>query len=415
MQFRIDGRMTQETFEIEKGAREFGALVDRVGGKAARAVLAARRNKGAETPTLREFTHRYLDLGSGLLTGIEPGTRAGYVVIAEKSFLKVLGDYPIDAIEKSDVGKWVAWQEAQPSSRRKGELMAAKTVKNYHALLSSVMGAAVEEKLRLDNPAFKTRLSSGVRRSGVFLSVAEFETIAHFLPERYKSIVLFLAGTGARWGEATAITWADLNLDAETPTVRIDKAWKKSASGPPVLKHPKSKRANRTISLWPELVDTLGVPGSPGELVFAGPLSGNHLWSGPFRSRVWLPTLERARDRDQCAAAGLTVVEKTPTVHDLRHTHASWLIAGGAPLPYVQARLGHENITTTVNTYGHLQPDAHVMMAGMMSSTMGRAVVRVQSEMRARTAALEALVSSDAASADEVVDAEWFEAALTRP
>ncbi|MFJ2115860.1 tyrosine-type recombinase/integrase, partial [Streptomyces sp. NPDC087850] len=40
--------------------------------------------------------------------------------------------------------------------------------------------------------------------------------------------------------------------------------------------------------------------------------------------------------------------------HDLRHTHASWLIAGKVPLPVIQARLGHESITTTVDRYGHL-------------------------------------------------------------
>ena len=42
--------------------------------------------------------------------------------------------------------------------------------------------------------------------------------------------------------------------------------------------------------------------------------------------------------------------------HDLRHTHVAWLIAGGTPLPHIQARLGHESITTTIDTYGHLLP-----------------------------------------------------------
>jgi integrase len=64
------------------------------------------------------------------------------------------------------------------------------------------------------------------------------------------------------------------------------------------------------------------------------------------------------------------VLRKNPNPHDLRHTHASWLIADGVPLPWVQARLGHENIQTTVSVYGHLQPDAHLQMADAIARTL---------------------------------------------
>ncbi|TFD27471.1 tyrosine-type recombinase/integrase [Cryobacterium cryoconiti] len=370
VQFRIDGKMSQESFQDERGARQFGGLVDRVGGKAARAVLAARASKAADTPTLSEFTARYLDEGSGMLTGIEAGTRKGYLGIAGRSFLKILGDYPIDAIEKDDVGQWIAWQEKQPSVRSKGQLIAAKTVRNYHALLSSIFAAAIQDKQRPDNPAYKTRLTAGLKREGVFLSRAEFAQVLHFVPDRYKRFVIFLAGTGCRWGEATAVTWGSLNLDSNPPTVRIVKAWKKSAGGGPILKQVKTGRSRRTISLWPEIVAALGPRGGASELMFPGPLSGGHLWYGRFRTTVWVPAVEAAQDPVRCAAAGLPVLEKRPNIHDLRHTHASWLIAAGAPLPYIQARLGHEKITTTIDLYGHLLPDAHIQLANIMADVM---------------------------------------------
>lgn len=370
VQFRINGKMSQESFPDEKGARQFGGLVDRVGGAAARQVLAARATKSSDMPTLREFTERYLDLESGLLTGIEPGTRRGYVSIANRSFLNVLGDYPLDAIQKDDVGRWIAWQEAQPSGREKGKMIAAKTVRNYHALLSSVFAAAILDKKRTDNPAYKTRLTTGLKREGVFLSAQEFATLLHFVPDRYKRFVMFLAGTGCRWGEATAVTWGDLDMSRDPSTVRIVKAWKKSAGGGPVLKQVKTGKSRRTISLWPEIVDSLGTRGSAPQLIFPGPMSGGHLWYGRFRSTVWVPAVTAARDKEKCKAAGLPVLEKKPNIHDLRHTHASWLIARGAPLPYVQARLGHEKITTTVDVYGHLLPDAHREMANIMSDVM---------------------------------------------
>ncbi|MBE0602192.1 MAG: tyrosine-type recombinase/integrase [Deltaproteobacteria bacterium] len=45
--------------------------------------------------------------------------------------------------------------------------------------------------------------------------------------------------------------------------------------------------------------------------------------------------------------------------HDLRHSFASWLIANNEPLKYVQELLGHHSIQITIDTCGHLFPDAN--------------------------------------------------------
>ena len=373
VQFRVGAAMTSKSFEHEKGARQFGALVDRVGATAALAVWDARQAKHDDTPTLREWVDRYLAPESGIVTGIEPGTRAGYRSIADRSLLPILGELPVDAIDKTDVGRWVAWQEQQLSARRTNGVAAKispKTVKNYHALLSSSLQAAVDAKLRTDNPAYRTRLTRGRKREGVFLSRAEFATVLHFIPAYYKPLVLFLAGTGTRWGEATAITWGDVELATTPPTARIEKAWKKGPDGTPVLGPPKSAKSRRTVSLWPEIVTALGSPGPGDQLLFPGALSGKQVWYGAFNTRIWKRAVAQANDAKACAAAGHLPVGKQPNIHDLRHTHASWLIHAGAPLPFVQARLGHEKITTTVDTYGHLLPDAHLQMAQIMADTM---------------------------------------------
>lgn len=373
VQFRMGTppKMKQETFPTEKAAREFGAHVDRVGPEAAIATLHARQGRDVGVPTLAEFVDTYLDPDSGLLTGIEKGTRAGYRSAADRSFLKILGPLPIDAITKADVGRWVAWQEEQPSARAGADgKVAAKTVKNYHALLSSILQVAVEQKHRTDNPAYKTRLTRGRKREGVFLSQTEFATLHHFIPTYYRPLVLFLAGTGARWGEATALTWGDIDLDSQPATARIEKAWKKGPNGVPVLGTPKSVKSRRTVSLSPELADALGDRQAGDAFLFPGMSAGKQIWYGAFNTRIWKRAVADANDTEKCADAGLIPIGKQPNIHDMRHTHASWLIAAGAPLPYVQARLGHEKITTTVDTYGHLLPEAHRQMAEIMSITM---------------------------------------------
>jgi integrase len=70
-----------------------------------------------------------------------------------------------------------------------------------------------------------------------------------------------------------------------------------------------------------------------------------HIGRNWFRRMVWRPA---------CEAAGVTDM---PRFHDLRHSHASWLLAGGADLQIVKERLGHASIMTT-QRYLHTLPDA---------------------------------------------------------
>jgi integrase len=371
VQFRIGGRLVQESFSTQDGAETFGALVDRVGGEAARAVRAKRNVSAA--PSLEAFTSSYLDSSSGYLSGVTPGTRDGYRQIAELSFLPFLGNFPVDAITKQDVARWIVWQEAQRSTRYPDRMIAAKTIRNYHGLLSSILTAAADAKLLTDNPARGTRLSRG-RRTGVsFLTRSEFQTVLHFIPDHYKPLVLVLAGTGLRWGEATALTWSDLDTGSDPAVLRVDKAWQKGEKNKAILGPPKTARGRRSISLWPDLVEAMGARAAGSDLIFTGSQRVSRVWSARFHAAAWRPAVEAANDAERCTQIGAVPIGKTPRVHDLRHTHASWLIAAGVPLPYVQQRLGHENITTTVDLYGHMLPDMQNATAQAASQAMSGA------------------------------------------
>lgn len=352
--------MVGESFPDPKDAYDFKKLVDRLGGKEARRILQARQQRKSRTPTLEEFTREYLDPKSGILTGIQPDTRDDYQRIAG-TFLPMLGELPIDMITKDDIGRWVAWIEHQPSQKFKGRKLSAGTVGNYHALLSNVFRAAVERQLRPDNPAYRTKLSRGDEREPVFLSRAEFAALYEAVPEYYRPLVAFLVGSQLRWSEATALTRRDLRRDTHPPTVRVNKAWKKQKGSAPTIGVTKTKKGRRTVSIWDELADLIDLPDDIDDLLFRGK-RGGRMWYGGFHDRVWVPSVKRS---------GIT---QHPNPHDLRHTGASWLIADGAPLPFIQARLGHESITTTINTYGHLLPDAHTQMADSLRGTLSGVV-----------------------------------------
>ncbi len=354
----VDGhrKNRQKTFDTKAAADEFAALGNKWSWVYALDVYDKRTGaQTAPTETLRSFVDKYLNPTSGILTGVQVGTRNGYRSAANNSFLPMLGDFPIDAITRDHVGAWVTWQEQQPARYGHG-LVAAKTVKGYHGLLSNIFSAAVERGLRPDNPARRIKLTEGVQREGVFLTRAQFLRILDAIPERHKGLIILLAATGARWGEATALTWADINEDTTPPTIRINKAWKKADSGFKVGPT-KTRAARRTVAVEAPVIARLGPRGQPGELVFHSPVSHNRLRYSAFREDVWVPTIRRLNEDDNPLGV-------TPNIHDLRHTHASWLIADGHPLSSIRVRLGHEKITTTDGVYGHLLPDAHTRMAG---------------------------------------------------
>lgn len=345
-----DGRWSsrQETFATLEAARAHMRKIKTMGPERAREVLDRARASETASPTFEEYARRYLDPNSGQLTGPQDDTRSEYLRICELSLFPILGDIPIDNITADDVGQWITWQEHQPSRKRPGNFIAAKTVKNRHAVLSEILKAA-GKSFNMDNPARGARIKKGIREEPVFLTLDEYYAILNAANPRWRPLFSFLVGSQLRLSEARAITWSDVNRNGNPPTVRVSKAWKKGT--PEVLGPPKSPKSRRTVSLWPALVAEL--PASKG-LIFGhpngGPIPKGTIW------KAWH------------AAVVKSGIEQRPRLHDLRHTGASWLIADGIPLPYIQARLGHEKITTTVDTYGHLVPEAHLIMADALSA-----------------------------------------------
>jgi len=93
----------------------------------------------------------------------------------------------------------------------------------------------------------------------------------------------------------------------------------------------------------------------PQDLVFS--TARGRIWKrGHFNDWVWKPALERA---------GLP---HTYGYHSLRHTYASALIAQGLHARVIQARLGHASIVETMDTYGHLFPDANEETTGALDA-----------------------------------------------
>lgn len=363
--FRIKpgGVVTYETFSTQEEAEKFGRLVDAVGGEAARASRDASTRSAVHIPSLAEWTEKHL---ARLAASATPGTVVEYRRMAKRTWLPRLGALPVDAVTRDAVIAWVAWQREQKT--RRGQRYSTKSISNAQRFLSSVMAAAVDAELIVKNPAKGVPLPKDMApHEMVYLTGNEVVRLIGEVTEYWRPFVAFLFGSGCRFGEATALVGGDFDLDA-TPKalVRVSRAWKKG-DGEVYLGAPKSHKGVRTITLDHDLaeflrplVDKAGHDGA----VFVS-RTGTRVQSQHFHGRVWIPALERAE------------LGKRPRVHDARHSHVAALMAQGVSLAVIQRRLGHEDIRTTVNTYGHLAADAHegaadaagVFLAGIFPST----------------------------------------------
>ncbi len=290
-------------------------------------------------------------------TGITDATRDGYLSHWSRLSAAIidgrrLGGTPLAEVTAETVGLIVRHlQDAD---------MAAATVHRYHATLHQILAAAVTSRHITYNPAAGTRLpkiDKGQLDEGrVYLTHEQAQAlVSGFAPGMPTDLVVTLLATGLRWGEVTALRVIDVSPDV----VQVRRAWKRSAQHGWHVGAPKSHRSRRTVSLPPRMaavVQRLTDGRSSDDLVFSHD-GLSRLTRDHWIDQHWAPAVRRAQ------SVGLTV---SPLPHDLRHTHASWLIADRVPLPAIQRRLGHESITTTIDTYGHLLPELDTeLLAGL--------------------------------------------------
>ena len=340
VRFRLGKLQTSETFDRATDARQFAKWLDALGAQGALDQLEAVL-QSTTVPTLDQLAGDHIEH----LTGIEEGTRKTYTRLWARTWGPRLGGIQAHLVTKDDVSKAV---------NLLADRYSRKSLENQRGLLAAVLDRAVDHGHLTKNPAKGVRLprENTERAEMRLLTPQEFAGIEAAMVEHYRPLIRFLIGTGARWGEVVALTVADVAL----PNVRIRRALKWSPDNVRTVGATKTRKSNRTVVIPVELHDDLRAAckgKAKGDLVFTATRGGSVLHR-TFWSRYWLPAVAH--------------LEPRPRIHDLRHSHASWLLAGGVPIHVVQARLGHESIQTTVDTYGHLLPDAQIAASNAASA-----------------------------------------------
>lgn len=342
VRFRYNGRQTSETFSARRAAERFARLLDDLGAQGALDQIYA-EDQAADVPTLADYGPQYIES----LTGVTEGTRSTYRRILTKTWMPAFGQEPMSTITRHDV--------AQVINRLSAAGKSDKTVANEYGFFAALMRSAILDGHLAVTPCRGISLPKNtghLTRDPVFLTEDEYLRLHAAMADHFGPLLDMLAGTGIRWSEAEALIVRDIDFTAKR--VHITKAikWDSGASSREVGP-PKTKRSRRSVTLPDSVVVTLADlvrDKAKTELLFTMP-RGGQLRHRTFWSRYWKPACEAAE------------LDPRPRIHDLRHSHASWLIAAHVPLPVIQARLGHEKITTTVDTYGHLLPESEVAAA----------------------------------------------------
>lgn len=157
--------------------------------------------------------------------------------------------------------------------------------------------------------------------------------------------ILLLAKTGMRFAEGIAITPAD--FDWATNQLTINKTWDyKTNKGFKKTKTESSVRKIvldwQIIGLFKPLIENL----DPNEPIFVEKFS-NGTYKAQFNSTYNIYLVSK------CKALGIPEI----SLHALRHTHASVLLAEGVSIHTISARLGHANVGVTQETYAHVLDD----------------------------------------------------------
>ncbi|SHU12202.1 phage integrase [Mycobacteroides abscessus subsp. abscessus] len=246
------------------------------------------------------------------------------------------GDEEVRHVDPAGVRSWLA--ELSEEGARPA------TIENALGVLRMVLGDAVTDGRLIRNPVdgFKAPRRGPVKkhRRECYLTHQQVDQLATAVGE-YGTVIRFLAYTGLRWGEMAALTPSAVDLTKRRVTVSrsIAEAGRKVDN-----KRTKTYEA-REVPLPEFLVDELR-PWMAGKhptasFVFAAPDGGCLLVSN-FRPRVFNKARDSLKDFPKI------------TPHDLRHTCASLVVAGGGNVLVLARMLGHKDASMTLNTYADL-------------------------------------------------------------
>lgn len=289
---------------------------------------------------------------------LRPTTMDNKYHIVRKIFIPVFGKMQVNAITAEVIRCWqIDFQNKAPYS---------ETYKrNIINMLSEIFYFACTYYKLQENPVVKIKKMGKARNNHIdFWTVEEFNRFIIALNDKEANhklqikrkiddYILTVAYklffySGCRLGEVLALTKQD--FDFTKGTVHINKTLSTANGKLTLIELPTTDKSNRIISLPSKILDLIKE--------YISKLDDDL----QLNCRIFY-MLNKSNLRRALISGARVAGLKQIRIHDLRHSHASLLINQGYNIRAVADRLGHENIQTTLNIYGHLYNDVDAKIA----------------------------------------------------
>lgn len=252
----------------------------------------------------------------------------------------------------------------------KGATLSPKTIVEHHRLISTILSYAVKWQLleinvaqRADPPAIPHTEISILNEHEIKHLIALLEEE----PMQYRVMIKLLIYTGIRRGELCGLEWKD--IDFETGLLRIVRSSQYIGNRTIITKEPKTKAGRREMILSKSACEMLREYKkwqNEKRLLVGDEWIDNDRLFTQWDGRPIYPDTISDRFADFIRKNDLPKV----TLHSLRHSNATLLIAEGVDVKTVSQRLGHADVSTTLNIYTHALKSRDIEAAEKLESAL---------------------------------------------
>ena len=252
----------------------------------------------------------------------------------------VIADYFKDtklrSIKRSDYQAFINWYGANH---------AYKSVSKLNGAIRSCVGYAIDDDILTKdfthnvevtyNREKKVKVDYLTHDELAKLKTAVIKGLNHYNTSRY--MILTAIYTGMRKSEIQALTWKD--IDFLHSTIIVNKSWDEKEKA---FKPTKTESSKRTIKVNRLLLNHLAeLKANNSVMVFQNVLGT-------------IPTSNALNKCLRSIMNDIGIEKQGFHFHSLRHVHVAYLLGQGVDIYAISKRLGHSNITVTLNTYSYL-------------------------------------------------------------